>query len=427
MRILSTRELLSAMSRMGYVVDSRDLAVNLIGVRSKVREAGRYDDRLYLLRRHDGEWLLDKWDITTDAGLGYLIRPINADGTAGLVPGQYLNTWTIGIHNGWCRTLVQRAGKVRVYRDNNRNGTLDYRDASIQSGMFGINFHPDKAEPGGLSGNNHRASAGCQVFRYKDDHEEFMEAVEIADDMYGGKFSYALFDEKDFSMAGDVGAIPPTTTQPATSPAIPVEPATQSIDTIGPVVKTWAKWVIDAEGRRDSAGKLIVYALPDGDGGGKYEVAGINDRYHPEKALRLAALINSGKADEAEIEAREYIIQYTKAAEAWHPDDRVDAFLKDCAFNRGPTGAATILQMALSGAGTYAGAIDGKVGPGTLAAAKQHSAEDLILRLLLARQAYERLEAKRDESSRFWTGLVNRWVNCGQLCLSVGNPTKNMQ
>jgi hypothetical protein len=47
--------------------------------------------------------------------------------------------------------------------------------------------------------------------------------------------------------------------------------------------------IINWEARRDSKGRLTVYILPEGDGGGKYEVAGINERYHPKKAAELRA------------------------------------------------------------------------------------------------------------------------------------------
>ena len=32
----------------------------------------------------------------------------------------------------------------------------------------------------------------------------------------------------------------------------------------------------------------------------------------------------------------------------------------------------------------------------------------------------------RDESSDFWSGLTNRWVNAMQICLSVGDPYEDL-
>ena len=57
--------------------------------------------------------------------------------------------------------------------------------------------------------------------------------------------------------------------------------------------------VREFEGRY-SAGKLQVYKLPPGDGGGAYEIAGINDRYHPSKAGQLKSFIELGMHEKAE-------------------------------------------------------------------------------------------------------------------------------
>jgi len=63
-----------------------------------------------------------------------------------------------------------------------------------------------------------------------------------------------------------------------------------------------------------------VYQIPAGDGGGKYEVAGINDRYHPAEVDLLVALIRAGKQQEAEGRAVEFIGGYTDAVVGWHAD-----------------------------------------------------------------------------------------------------------
>lgn len=182
------------------------------------------------------------------------------------------------------------------------------------------------------------------------------------------------------------------------------------------------QFIVNKEGRRDSKGRLTYYNLPRGDGGGSYEVAGINVKYHPQKARELKALIVAGKHQQAEDAAIEYIIEYTRKVADWHPDIRVACYLRDIAFNRGPTGAAKILQHALVTAGTLSGGIDGIVGPKTKAAASKHAAEDLLLRLVLSRQWYEREVVGRSESSKFWSGLLNRWIDAVQLCLQVGDP-----
>jgi hypothetical protein len=187
------------------------------------------------------------------------------------------------------------------------------------------------------------------------------------------------------------------------------------------------KFILQMEGRRDADGNLSVYILPKGDGGGTYEIAGINDKYHPEMALKLKKLIEAKKYLEAEEESIKYIIKYTDFYSPWHPDERVAVFLRDCKFNRGPTGAAKIFQHSLKVAQTYKGLIDGKVGSNTIGAANKHAAEDLLPRLLLSRQWYERVIIGRNETNTFWSGLTNRWINAFQVALSIGNPYNNLQ
>jgi hypothetical protein len=75
--------------------------------------------------------------------------------------------------------------------------------------------------------------------------------------------------------------------------------------------------IVDFDARRDQNGKLKVYRLPPEDGGGRYEVAGINERYHKQVCDSLVALIEAGRPDEAEKLAIEYIASYTDAVASW--------------------------------------------------------------------------------------------------------------
>lgn len=381
---------LAAFDRKNYFLDERDFALNLFGVRSPSRSAGdSFDDQIIALMKVDGEWFKEEWPATVDASLKYLKNPINRNGTAGLVPGQYLDIWKIDDHNGWVETLCQRNGPVRVYRDSNRDSNLDYKDSTIQSGNFGINFHPG-------------SSAGCQTFKKTRHHKQMMKLAYKHQRLVSDKFSYTLFNYKDFF---------------------------ETVDEFSPKeddFRLWADWVVAKEARRDSKGNVAVFNLKqgsDGDGGGKYEVCGINDRYHPKAARELKGLVESGQYSEAENFAKDYIRSYTSMVEDWHPDTKVVFFLRDCAFNRGPTGAGKIYQIALNSAGLKTGRKNGKVGPLVKAAGAKLAAEDLIFRLVMARQTYER-EKGRDESSDFWEGLSNRWVDCGQLAMGVGDPLR---
>lgn len=166
--------------------------------------------------------------------------------------------------------------------------------------------------------------------------------------------------------------------------------------------------ILDVEARRDRNGRLDVYQLPSGDGGGTFEVAGINDRYHPQAAAKLADLIKRKKFTQAEQEAVEYILKVTDVAGGWARTPSAEAALRDTSFNRGPTGCARILQMSLDVE------VDGKVGPMTLAALQRAEREPraFLLRFREAREAYERKVAPPvGKRAKFWKGLVSRWDN----------------
>jgi lysozyme family protein len=165
-----------------------------------------------------------------------------------------------------------------------------------------------------------------------------------------------------------------------------------------------AQAIVHFEARRDNKGRLKVYQIPSGDGGGKYEIAGINVRFHRKEAAALKALIEAGKQKDAEQRAVYYIATYTDAVAAWTRHAALEAFLRDCCFNRGAGGAAMILQIALGVV------VDGGVGPKTLAAADAIREVDIALRhLRSARDTYEREHVGRGPRSKFWAGLVNRW------------------
>jgi murein L,D-transpeptidase YcbB/YkuD len=164
-----------------------------------------------------------------------------------------------------------------------------------------------------------------------------------------------------------------------------------------------ARRIVDYEARRDAQGHLKVYHLPVGDGGGEREVAGINDRYHPEVLDRIEHLLAEQKYAEAEDAAAEHIRDYTDPVAMLSEVPAVQFALRDMAFNRGPTGAVKILQDALGLPS------DGIAGAKTTAALRAAESEPsrLLQELRAARERYER--RTRDESSKFWRGLANRW------------------
>ena len=99
--------------------------------------------------------------------------------------------------------------------------------------------------------------------------------------------------------------------------------------------------IINFEARRDSAGHLAVYHPPTGDGGGAYEVAGINARYNRSTAKMLAGLIVRQRFDDAEHLAIDFIARNTDCAASWTEVPAIEFYLRDCVFNRGARWAAS--------------------------------------------------------------------------------------
>jgi len=176
--------------------------------------------------------------------------------------------------------------------------------------------------------------------------------------------------------------------------------------------------VREFEGRYKN-GKLQVYYLPAEDTGGDYEIAGINDKYHPHEAKELRGLIEEdGRHEAAETQAAAYIVSYTNPVVNFFPSEslananpNIEFLLRDCAFNRGNRGAATILQIAIGMSD-----IDGVIGPQSKKAFAKwlEKPADLALMIKDAREEYERntypwKSNKRDESSSLWKGLASRW------------------
>jgi len=182
---------------------------------------------------------------------------------------------------------------------------------------------------------------------------------------------------------------------------IPDQPNESSIDLIN-AARTTVNW----EGRRDKKGNLSVYALPAGDMGGDYEVAGINDRYHPEAFRKIAGL----PAQEREDAAAKYINQYTAPLVSQLPQ-AIQPFAQDLAFNRGLGGATKYLQEGLRTLGQNV-AVDGAIGPKTLNAINSVNPKELMIAASNAQLNDERARAALDpRRKKFILGLENRINN----------------
>ena len=163
---------------------------------------------------------------------------------------------------------------------------------------------------------------------------------------------------------------------------------------------------IDFEARKDKQGNVQVYKLPAGDMGGNFEVAGINDKYHPDAFKRISSL----PAQERAQAAAQYVKEYTSPFVSKLPQE-VQPFAQDLAFNRGMGGATKYIQQGLNTLGQKV-AVDGGLGPKTLAAINQVDPRALMRAASQAQLEDEYRMAQRNPArKKFIGGLESRIRN----------------
>jgi hypothetical protein len=187
--------ILKRVSSEGYAVFTNgEYNLNIIGVRSQSQRANKFDDRMYVVYKDgDGQWVELNFKVTTDPGKYWLENPMKVTGTAILVAGQYRGVYKIDKHRGKYDALCQRGGRVKIYRDNNKDVILDHNEENIHSGYYGINIH--RSNPNRESTSVEKWSAGCQVFADPSDFDLFMQLCKISAKKYGETFTYTLLED----------------------------------------------------------------------------------------------------------------------------------------------------------------------------------------------------------------------------------------
>lgn len=188
----------SAMLSKGYKFFDGNTSwnINIVGVRSSNNKIDHFDDNMMILYRNDNkEWEVFCAPATTDPGLISLLKPINKNGTAILVPGQYRGSHKIDLHAGKYLALRQSGAPVKVYRDDDRDRVLDMKDSTIQEGYFGINIH--RGSPHGDTKLVKSYSAGCQVLQNAKEFNRFLRICQKSAEKFSNQFTYTLLEEKD--------------------------------------------------------------------------------------------------------------------------------------------------------------------------------------------------------------------------------------
>jgi len=179
--------------KKGYVFQVSEGQLNMVGVRGGSRQVNNWDDFFCLLWIENGKkmiWVDDQF--TTDPGIYYMqTKILNPAGCGILAEGHYPNVWKIGGHGAKkYEAFIQTGGKVKAYRDRNKDSYMDFDPKTIQEGYFGCNQHHGYNST--KVGNN---SAMCQVHRYKKD---LTYVLTLAKKSKALSFSYTLLNESDF-------------------------------------------------------------------------------------------------------------------------------------------------------------------------------------------------------------------------------------
>jgi hypothetical protein len=169
--------------------------VNIVGVRNAAtgkKVTNVFDDVITIsFKDETGVWQYFEWANTTDPGKKGVMEFSNKGGVARLIPNQYRGVWAIDKHQGKYEALCQRLGKVKVYRDADKD--LEYDEDKIDEGSFGINIH----KAGQDSTWVENWSEGCQVFKRVRDFDIFMKICKKAAKIHGNHFTYTLIESKD--------------------------------------------------------------------------------------------------------------------------------------------------------------------------------------------------------------------------------------
>ena len=164
--------------------------LNIIGVRNLLSRPDHFDDELHVIYPKGESYSHEVYPITTYPGIPYLLKPINPKGTAILVPNQYLAAYAIGTFRGY--TALKQVRPVKVFRDFNRDAIFNLDSHKKEEGLFGIHIH----KAGIWSKIVGLNSAGCQVFKKREDFEMFINTCVVSARIWGNQFTYTLIKEK---------------------------------------------------------------------------------------------------------------------------------------------------------------------------------------------------------------------------------------
>ncbi len=156
----------------------------IVGIRSAANKPNEFDDLIGLVANGKIAWFTG----TTNPGTHWLKNIMNPKGTALLKPGQYIDTWEIGLHQGKYEAFKQ-VKPVTVFRDKDLDDIAE-ETAVTDTGLFGINIH--RANEKAISRLIDKWSAGCQVLNNPADFKTLLDEAKASKKK---AFTYTLLKE----------------------------------------------------------------------------------------------------------------------------------------------------------------------------------------------------------------------------------------
>lgn len=194
-------QILQQAESLGFQIFEGEYDLNIIAVRSSKIVPNRFNDKIYIIYKKNDAWCEHCYPVTTVAGSYWLQNPSRIQGTAIIVHDkQYKSVWSIGLHKGQYKALVQ-TGEITIWRDGNKDDKIDYGGEEY-TGYFGINCH--RANRNHQSNSVDKWSAGCVVFANPSHFSAFMSLCdEQVKAGLGDKFSLTLLHEDTIKNLSD--------------------------------------------------------------------------------------------------------------------------------------------------------------------------------------------------------------------------------
>ena len=99
--LFTPEKIVEVFKKKNYVLFEDPYRLNLFGIRNKEYQSNTFNDLVGMVYKdYGGLWNTHLYIATTDPGKYWLENPMNVAGTAIVVPGQYLNVFTFGLHKG---------------------------------------------------------------------------------------------------------------------------------------------------------------------------------------------------------------------------------------------------------------------------------------------------------------------------------------